>query len=355
MAYKGVLEDIRKSVALQVPDRTPVFACSEEFDVRMAGAMYDVYNRDAKVMARCQSEAIKRFGYDWAWLQVDDCIEFEVLGVGSKGSGNILPATCDYLPATRATLDRLRMPDPKRDGRMPVLLEAIKRLKDEFGDTICVTGRTAAPFSSASLMYGISETMVLMYDDPELLLDTIRFCTEMQTAFGLAQIEAGADALWFGDCNASGHLISVDQYNEFAAEGARQCATAYRNAGGWSWYHASEHSPAHLKAQAATGVSAVSIGPGLDIALAKAAIGDRCCILGNVDPILSLLQGTEREVVDATNRIFAAGSQGGGYLFNTGEMVPRDIPEANMVAMVRTARAADAARVAASAAAKSGR
>lgn len=338
MAYQGVLEDIRKAVALQRPDRVPVFACSEEFDVRMADSVYDVYNRDAKEMARVQIEAIRRFDYDWAWLQVDDCIEFEVLGVGVKGEGNILPATCDYLPATRAALDRLRMPDPRKDGRMPVLLEAIRRIKDEFGDTVCVTGRTAAPFSSATLAYGITETMMLMYDDPELLADTIRFFTELQTMWGLAQIEAGADALWFGDCNASGHLISVDQYAEFAAEGARACAAAYKRAGAFSFMHNSEHDPEHLKAQAATGVSAVSVGPGLDIAVAKAAIGDRCCILGNVDPIVTLLQGSVADVEKATRRIMEAGSRGGGYLFNSGEMIPRDVPEANIKAMVRTAR-----------------
>jgi len=338
MAYKGVLEDIRKSIALQVPGRVPVFACSEEFDVRMAGSTYSVYNRDAKEMARVQIEAIRKFDYDWAWLQVDDCIEFEVLGVGVKGDGNILPATNDYLPATRASLDRLRLPNPKKDGRMPVLLEAIARIKAEFGDTVCVTGRTAAPFSSATLYYGIEQTMMLMYDDPDLLNDTIRFFTELQTGFGLAQIEAGADAIWFGDCNASGHLISVDNYNEFAAEGAKACATAYRNAGGWSYYHASEHKPEHLKAQAATGVSAVSVGPGLDIAIAKAAIGDRCCILGNVDPIVTLLQGSVDDVEKSTKRIMEIGSRNGGYLFNSGEMVPRDIPEANMKAMIRTAR-----------------
>jgi len=29
---------------------------------------------------------------------------------------------------------------------------------------------------------------------------------------------AGADAIWFGDCNGSGHLISPNIYREFAIE-----------------------------------------------------------------------------------------------------------------------------------------
>jgi uroporphyrinogen-III decarboxylase len=32
------------------------------------------------------------------------------------------------------------------------------------------------------------------------------------------------------------------------------------------------------------------------------------------------------------------GKPGGAYIFNTGDMVPRDVPEENMQTMIRTAR-----------------
>ena len=338
MAYNGVLEDIKKCINLEKPSRVPVFALSEEFDVRMAGEIYSRYNSDSKVMAKCQIDAIKRFDYDWAWLQVDDCIEFEVLGVGVRGEGNILPATSDYLPASYETLKSLKMPNPKTAGRMPVLLDAIKRIKDELGDTVCVTGRTAAPFSSTTLLYGMTETLMMLYDDPQLVKDTVNFFTELQTMWGIAQIEAGADALWFGDCNASGHLISVDQYMEFAFDATKNCAKAYSDAGGWSFYHASEHKIEQIKAQVNTGISVISVGPGVDMDLVKQAVGNKCCILGNVDPINALLQGSKERVIEDTKRIMNIGKEGGGYIFNSGEMIPRDTPEENMRAMIQTAR-----------------
>jgi Uroporphyrinogen-III decarboxylase len=338
MAYKGVIDDIRKCVKLQKPSRVPVFACSEEFDVRMAGEVYSRYNSDSKVMAKCQIEAVKRFDYDWAWLQVDDCIEFEVLGVGVKGDGNILPATCNYLPASYETLNSLKMPNPYKDGRMPVLLDAIKRIKNEFGDTLYVTGRTAAPFSSVTLLYGMTQTLMLLFDNPQLVKDTVKFFTEMQSMWGCAQIEAGADALWFGDCNASGHLISVDDYMEFAFDGVKKCAEAYDSAGGFSFYHASEHSIEHMKAQAATGISALSVGPGVGMAAAKLAVGDKVCILGNVDPIRCLLESDAERVYEESKRVMELGKQNGGYIFNSGEMIPRDVPEENIRAMIKAAR-----------------
>lgn len=338
MAYKGVIDDVRKCIKLQKPSRVPVFALSEEFDVRTAGKLYSNYNSNSKVMAQCQINAIKRFDYDWAWLQVDDCIEFEVLGVGVKGEGNILPATCEYLPATYEPLNHLNMPNPKKDGRMPVLLDAIKRIKDEFGDTVCVTGRTAAPFSSVTLLYGMTETLMLLYDNPALVKDTVKFFTDLQIMWGCAQIEAGADALWFGDCNASGHLISVEDYMEFAFEGVKKCVQAYDSVGGFSFYHASEHKPEHMKVQANTGISAISVGPGVDMQAVKEAVGARVCIMGNVDPIRVLLQSNPEDVYTESKRIMEIGKQNGGYLFNSGEMIPRDVPEENMKAFIRAGK-----------------
>ena len=136
MAYHGVLDDIRQAIAMNVPNRLPVFVCSEEMDVRLCGSRYDRYNRDAREMARVQIEAIERFDYDWAWLQVDDCIEFEPLGVGVRGGGDILPATCEYLPVNDASLDALRAHGYRVEGRMKALLDAITIVKNHFGDRV---------------------------------------------------------------------------------------------------------------------------------------------------------------------------------------------------------------------------
>lgn len=340
MAYKGVIDDFQKAIALEKPSRVPVVACSEEFDVRVCGGgvTYSQYDSDPAIMAATQIAAVKRFNYDWSWLQVDDCMVYEVLGVGVRGDGNILRATCDYLPATSATLDSLKMPDPRRDGRMPALLEAIRRIKDEFGDNLLVCGRTEAPFSSVALLYGIEETMMLPLTDPDLLMRTLEFFVELQTDFGLAQREAGADAVWFGDCNASGHLMSERYYEDYALPSVTACVKDYDKAGLWSIYHASEEKEGHLKLQASSGVSVLSVGPGLNMARAKEIVGDQVCLIGNLDPVNVLMNGSPEQVASEGARIICVGKQNGGYIFNTGEMVPKDTPVENMEAMLSAAR-----------------
>ena len=339
MAYRSVLEDIRKAVAMEKPTRLPTFICSEEMDVRVCGSRYDRYNSDAKELARVQIEAIRRFDYDWAWLQVDDCMEFEPLGIGVRGEGDILPATCEFLPTTEASLESLIRHGYRVEGRMQVLLDAIKIVKDHFGDSVCITGRTAAPFSSVVLAFGMTETMMMLYDSPKFVDEANQFFEEYQTRFGLDQIAAGADAIWFGDCNASGHLISPENYRRFAMEPARHVCDAYKEAGGLVIYHASEELPAIVDLQADIGFSILSVGPGLDIEEARKIAGNRVCLSGNVDPIRILANGTPQQVREEVERIVRNVSVHGGHVMNSGEMVPRDTPEENVRAFVETSRA----------------
>ena len=71
------------------------------------------------------------------------------------------------------------------------------------GNSVLVMGRIAAPFSTLGLIYGIEELMVGMLTDPGLVNDNLKFFVDHQIAFGQAQLEAGADSLWLGDCCAA--------------------------------------------------------------------------------------------------------------------------------------------------------
>jgi len=332
------MDDVRRAVAMERPKRLPTFICSEEMDVRVCGSRYDRYNADAREMARVQIEAVERFDYDWAWLQVDDCIEFEPLGVGVKGNGDILPATCGYLTPTQDSLDALRHHGYHVEGRMEVLLDAIRAVKDYFGDAVCVTGRTAAPFSAATLAFGMDTILTMPFIDPEFLEESLRFFEEYQTAFGLSQIGAGADALWFGDCSASGHLISPQIYRDFAMEPARRVCERYKAAGAVVIYHASEELPAMVDLQADVGFSILSVGPGISIEEARRIVDGRVCLSGNVDPLAVLARGTSDEVKKEVERVVRNVSIHGGHVMNSGEMVPRETPEENVRAFVETTR-----------------
>ncbi len=338
MAYPGVMDDIKKCIALQIPKRLPIIALSEEFDVRMANETYSNFDSHPDIMAKVIMETVKRFDYDWAWLQVDDCIVYEILGVGCIGGGNILRATKDYLPATSETLRSLKIPDFKNDGRAPILLEAISKVRSKLGNTVCVCGRTEAPFSSASLLYGLSQTMFLIYDNPKLLKDTCEFFIDLQIEFGRVQKEAGAHALWFGDCNASSHFLSLDHYQKFALPYANQVAKAYKEMGLITFYHASEDKLPYIELMADMDIDILSVGENANLVAAYNLVGNKKCLCGNVDPIRTLQRGTPEDVEREVKKIIDTVSRRGGHIMNSGEMIPRDTPEENMLAYMSAGR-----------------
>ncbi|MGE5531399.1 MAG: uroporphyrinogen decarboxylase family protein, partial [Bacteroidota bacterium] len=184
------IENIRACVELRVPEKLPVFALSQEFDARYCGLTYSDYIRDAETVVQAQLNVIKKFGWDWSWLHLDDTLEFEPLGVGVAAGENVVPATANYLPFTKKTLSGLKVPDPRTAARMPLLLDSISGVREAREDQTCVTGRVAAPFSAVTLIFGMQESFYVMVDNPKLFRDALKFAEEQATAWGLAQIEA---------------------------------------------------------------------------------------------------------------------------------------------------------------------
>lgn len=341
MAYDGIIEDVRRAIALEKPGRLPVFACSEEFDVKWHGKYcYEEVCQDGAKMAEVWIAAIEQFDYDWAWLQVDDCFEFEPLGVGTRGAGNILRATRDHLPPTRETLKSLAVPHPQTDGRMPEKLKAIGLLRERFGDTVLIEGSCAAPYSSVGLLFGLQATMILAVTEPDLLHEACEFFVELQSRYIKAQIEAGAHGIWLGDCNAFSGMLSLEQYRRLAFPSCRKLVEKAHECGALVHLHNSEISPAYLLAESELGADVINCGPAAEMAEVRQALADKTCISGNLDPIEVLMRGTPEEVAAEAERLVHTCHPHGGYLFCTGEMNPRDTPVENMKAMIRAVRKA---------------
>lgn len=337
MAYPGVVQDLVTCAARGIPSRVPVFALGEEFDVELYGVDYREYIRSAEKMIACQRQAVETFDYDWILLHPDDYIEFEPLGMQTKAEERIPPAPLGYFPAMRETLQALKLPQPQQDGRMPIHLEALSGIKALYGESLVVAGRCAAPFTATTMLYGIADGLMLLYDDPQLFRDTCDFFVDLMSMWGVEQIRAGADAIWLGDCVASSGFASPTQYADFAVQPAHRVAEAVKAAGGTVIYHAGDHSLPHLTI-GADYFDIINVGEGIDIGEVKTAIGHQVCLSGNVHPIKLMNCESLEEVAQETRRIVEAGKPGGGYIFNTGEGVPRQVKPEVIHTMIQTAK-----------------
>ena len=337
MAYPGVVDDFRACAELRTPSRMPVFALGLEFDMRMAGCTYADLRSDVDKMVKVQTEAVQRFDYDWAIVFPDDYVEFEPLGLNMRDEPDHPTMPAEYFPMDRETLARFRIPDADKEMRLPLHLEMIRRLKADLGDTVCLMGRIAAPFSTPGLIYGIDNLMLNMLQDPELLRDNISFFVDHQVAFGKAQLDAGADLLWLGDCLASANFLRPEHFEKFAFEPAAEVASQLTQAGGLIIYHTCETSLPHLKLQVQLPVSAVNVGEGISIAEVRRELDPKRCLTGNFDPML-LRDGSVEQVRAATEQMIRENAPGGGYVFNTGEGIMYNSKPENVEAMMKTAK-----------------
>ncbi|MGO9356463.1 MAG: uroporphyrinogen decarboxylase family protein, partial [Xanthobacteraceae bacterium] len=241
MAHANVRDDFLACTARETPARMPVFSLSFLFHQSQAGVTDRQARLDVAKAVACQVEGVRKYDEDWAAIFPDDYIEFEPLGLAMRDDEEHPTMPTAYLPFRRETLRRFRIPDAKREMRLPIHLEMLRRLKDQLGNSVLVMGRIAAPFSTLGLIYGIEELMVGMLTEPDLVRDNLKFFVDHQIAFGQAQLDAGADLLWLGDCCASSRFCSLDHCCRFAFDAAAEVAAALKRSGGLLIYHACEN------------------------------------------------------------------------------------------------------------------
>ena len=336
MNEQHIINDIRKSIRLETPSRVPCLPLGTDFDVWQGKYSHKEYRTRSDVMIETGLNAIDKFNYDWFILFPDDLLEWEHCGIEVTDEEFIPPAVKRYLEPSIETLKHLRLPSPSKDGRMPFFLEGLKGLRREAGNRVCIAGRIAAPFTAVTLLLGIEPVIFLMLENPILLEKFMDYVSECNTVWAQAQLEAGADILWLGDCVATSKFISAHDYMKFAAEAADRDSKMVRKLGGIVFYHGSETSIPHLKAMADLSFDAINIGETADSGEVKKAIGKQKCIMGNLDTINVLQNGTMEHVEHEVSKLLEAAMPGGGYIFCTGEGIPHNTKPENVRKMTDT-------------------
>jgi uroporphyrinogen decarboxylase len=82
-----------------------------------------------------------------------------------------------------------------------------------------------------------------------------------------------------------------------------------------------------LESIAATGCDAVGLDWTIDIKEARARIGDKVALQGNMDP--SMLYAPAQRIEDEVGSILAGYGEGTGHVFNLGHGIHLDVPPEN--------------------------
>ncbi|MBK1875461.1 uroporphyrinogen decarboxylase family protein [Pelagicoccus mobilis] len=175
--------------------------------------------RDADLLVEGLLAEYERYKPDFLTVGIDVYnVEAEALGCKIVYFDDTpdVPGVEEYPVKTPEDFDKLTIPNPKTDGRMPLYLEAAKKLKEKVGHEVIVRGAITGPFSLASELIGAENFIVMTMQDPRFTVKLMNFTAKVAAAFGKAFLELGIEPIIF-DSRAMPPLCSPQIFQEVVA------------------------------------------------------------------------------------------------------------------------------------------
>ena len=142
----------------EIPDRVPVIAQDAQVAAYLAGLNCIEYATDADKRASAIIEQRERFDYDGAIIGGDTVCLPEAVGVEVQYSETQGPRWKAGCLENYGNIDKLKLPDPMKDARLPVWVDTVKKVVEKIGNEYLVVGRAdQGAFSLASMMRGMED------------------------------------------------------------------------------------------------------------------------------------------------------------------------------------------------------
>ncbi|MCX6621114.1 MAG: uroporphyrinogen decarboxylase family protein [Acidobacteria bacterium] len=309
------------------------------FAARFAGVNYSEYARNHAVMAAAQVQTAEAFDFDYVSSISDPAREASDFGAEVEWFDDQPPAIIETraLLAEKSTLRRLKPLEPSLGPRMSDRILAVELLRKQAGQDRFVEGWVEGPCAEAADLRGINTLMLDFFDDTEFVRDLFELVVENAIGFALAQIRAGADIIGIGDAAAS--LIGPRPYYDQVWAYERKLVDAIHAAGGRARLHICGNTRRILEGMGTLGCDIVDLDFLVPLDAARREMGPGQVLLGNLDPVKTLSNGTPESVRAAVAECHRqAGSR---YVVSAGCEVARDTPHENLRALGDYARNAN--------------
>lgn len=331
------IERIKAAVNFAATDRVPAVPAVLGHAAVLAGVPLRDYLRDGELLARCQVQALKHYGYDAVFAFMDLYVETEAAGSVLTYRENQYPDITSYVLAPDGALAGLAVPEPSRSGRMPELLRAAAILRREVGDGTLVVGAVTGPMTLATQLIGIEEGLYLAADDPDRFERILDYATEVVIRYGCAQIEAGAHLPMVFEPSASPVVVPPHFFVRFVLPRLKRVLTAFREAGALlNWVMITGAIGPILEYCAELGTDILHIDYDVDPARALQAL-PRTCLAGNLRPLAFVTASPEQIAAEARGlcELFV---DRGGFLLSSGCEIPPEARADNIAALVSAVR-----------------
>ena len=316
----------------QPVDRPPVGAVVTGITVPMmekAGIHWPEAHSNADQLARLAATVWEFSRIECIKLPFCMTVEVETFGMTiDYGTHDTLPTDVGHLYDHP---DELAIPpDFFERNRVPVVLDAIGQLRQQYDGEVAIVSSIVGPFAMAAKLFGFDNLFPWIITNPEYVHQILEELTGLAISYAQAQVKAGADAILIGEATCSGDLISPDTYRDFILPYHQRICPAIPAP---SILHICGNSTRHIPYLVESGASAYSFDEGADINFAREHLKGKVALAGYVPTVEALLQGTPDEVYRWSLECLGNGVD----ILAPGCSLPQHVTFENIDAMTRAA------------------
>lgn len=342
MLRKDILTPAERAKAMASGGEVDRLQCNPNMAngvARIYGCKISEFNHNPKAIAESQIAAYRKFGSDSLRVFTDLFPWAEAMGATVISPDD---NTVDLeKPAISCIEDinKLEPANPYKDGRLPIHLDAMKYLKELANDEIGCSAGIVGPFTNAFFLYGIDETLKLIYKNPEAVHKLCRVSLETCKAYAKAALDIGLSPT-ISEPMSSCSVVSPKVFREFSLPYLKELINFIENYNGSKvTIHICGFTDKIWNDVADLGIGGMSIDNVANLKDCKTTIGNKTKILGNIDPSGVMYIGTPNEVkVKVLEGILDAYDSPKGYMVMSGCSLPIETPFENIEAMMDIVR-----------------
>lgn len=238
--------------------------------------------------------------------------------------------------------------EPREPGAFfpPYHLDTLRAVLRRTGGVVSVHSEVFSPFSQLMDLLGYEAALLALMDDPEKAQACLERLAHGAVELACAQAGAGADAVLISSAFAGDGFISPRHYREFVLPWERHVVTSVRqrHPGVKVYTHTCGGIGDRLELMLETGTQGIdTLDPPplgtVEIEDAVPVLKGRAFIKGNIDPVNTLLHGSEDDVRRAVLHRLRVAAPGGGYILSSACSVAPGVEPAHLELMTRLAAA----------------
>jgi uroporphyrinogen decarboxylase len=328
---------VRMAFDMEESPRVPVTLIGGgSWIVHMAGETFAGIKEEPEKIADVFIQAFRKVGHDLLWTG-SNFINYPMhfLGCPIKDDTSDGPALLGTVIQSLDDLDFLKVEKVLENSVMQGIIRSHHLVAEAIGKETFAMPTQWAPFTCASRILGTEAVMTATIEDPDRLLDLIRFSTELTWSI-IEPVLAHEDILGanLSDPVASGDMISPYAFRRFVGPSLRDLVGRIRAKGKYSMIHICGDTTPILEDIAHIAPNCFSIESKVSLKEAKEILGGKVCVAGNVSPTGAFLSGTPEDVITEAKACVEAWGTGGGHLLTLGCDFVKNVPFGNAMALM---------------------